>query len=70
MAQEATKTEYAIAILGLAYITAFTAAEQLAGLGAYAYRQVAHVFGEPADADPRATRSKPKPRPKRQATGS
>lgn len=51
MPQEATKTEYAIAIAGLVYITAFTTAEQMAELGKHAYRRVGSLLGESADAD-------------------
>jgi hypothetical protein len=45
MANEATKTEYAIALAGLAYIAAFTIAEQLANLGEHTYRQVRDALG-------------------------
>ena len=55
MPQQATKTEYAIAIAGLVYIGAFTAAEQMAALGESAYRRVRGVLGEP-DEDARAIR--------------
>ena len=60
MAQEATKTEYAIAVLGLAYIAAFTAAEQLEELGSFTYRRVRRVFGEEAAADTRTARTRPR----------
>jgi hypothetical protein len=61
MPQEATKTEYAIAIAGLMYITAFTAAEQMVELGEFAYRRVRNVLGEPAAEEARA------PRPRKQS---
>ncbi len=60
MAQEATKTEYAIAFLGLAYIGAFTVAEQLAELGEYTYRQARRALGQPAGEDIRPTRPRPR----------
>jgi len=56
MPQHATKTESAIAIAGLVYIGAFTAAEQMASLGESAYRRVRGVIGEPAEDDVRAIR--------------
>jgi hypothetical protein len=55
MANEATKTEYAIALAGLAYIAAFTIAEQLAGLGEHTYRQVRDALGVSAGHDADAT---------------
>jgi hypothetical protein len=59
MSQEATKSEYAIAVAGLLYITAFTAAEQLAELGGFAYRRLQQLLGDAPEADarpPRATK--------------
>jgi hypothetical protein len=64
MPQEATKTEYAIAIAGLLYITAFTAAEQMVELGEFAYRRVRNVLAEPEPEEPRA------PRPSKQKAKS
>lgn len=58
MAQEATKTEYAIALLGLAYIGAFTAAEQVAELGGYTYHQVRKVFGDAPGEDAHTARTR------------
>jgi hypothetical protein len=63
MPQEATKTEYAIAIAGLLYITAFTAAEQMAELGGFAYRSVRHLLDS-------APEEAPAPRPGKQQTKS
>jgi hypothetical protein len=57
MSQEATKSEYAIALIGLVYIGAFTAAEQAAELGSFAYRRLRQALGEPAEDNPRTIRA-------------
>jgi hypothetical protein len=65
MSQEATKSEYAIALIGLFYIGAFTAAEQAAELGTFAYRRLRRALGEPAESNPRTIRAAAKQSPRR-----